>query len=84
MTTYWRSGGGLVAAQTGAQDGAAIAQKNGCLNCHAVDTKKVGPLSRTPRPNSRASQTPRPWRRSRARRRMDKSSIGRRLTSINK
>ncbi len=35
---------GPVAAQTaGAKDGAAIAQKNGCLNCHAVDTKKVGP-----------------------------------------
>jgi cytochrome c551/c552 len=26
-----------------AQDGAALAQKHGCLNCHAVDTKKVGP-----------------------------------------
>jgi cytochrome c len=26
-----------------AQDGAALAQKDGCLTCHAVDTKKVGP-----------------------------------------
>lgn len=26
-----------------AQDGAAVAQKSGCLTCHAVDTKKVGP-----------------------------------------
>ena len=35
---------GLVAAgAASAQDGAAVAQKSGCLNCHAVDTKKVGP-----------------------------------------
>ncbi len=35
---------GLVAAgSVGAQDGAALAQKNGCLTCHAVDTKKIGP-----------------------------------------
>lgn len=35
---------GLIAAGTAsAQDGAALAQKNGCLTCHAVDTKKVGP-----------------------------------------
>jgi len=26
-----------------AQDGAALAQKSGCLTCHAVDTKKIGP-----------------------------------------
>jgi cytochrome c len=26
-----------------AQDGAALAQKNGCMTCHAVDTKKMGP-----------------------------------------
>jgi cytochrome c len=26
-----------------AQDGAALAKSSGCLNCHAVDTKKVGP-----------------------------------------
>ena len=26
-----------------AQDGAAVAQKAGCMSCHAVDTKKMGP-----------------------------------------
>ena len=26
-----------------AQDGAAVAQKAGCMACHAVDTKKMGP-----------------------------------------
>lgn len=26
-----------------AQDGAALAQKSGCMTCHAVDTKKMGP-----------------------------------------
>lgn len=26
-----------------AQDGAAVAQKAGCMTCHAVDTKKMGP-----------------------------------------
>jgi cytochrome c len=26
-----------------AQDGAALAQKSGCMTCHAVDAKKVGP-----------------------------------------
>ena len=26
-----------------AQDGAALAKSSGCLNCHAVDTKKMGP-----------------------------------------
>lgn len=26
-----------------AQDGEAIAKSSGCLNCHAVDTKKMGP-----------------------------------------
>ena len=26
-----------------AQDGGAIAKSSGCLNCHAVDTKKLGP-----------------------------------------
>jgi len=31
------------AQATPTQDGAALAQKNGCFNCHAVDTKKVGP-----------------------------------------
>lgn len=26
-----------------ADDGEALAKSSGCLNCHAVDTKKVGP-----------------------------------------
>jgi len=35
---------GLTAAgMAQAQDGAAVAQKNGCMTCHAVDTKKMGP-----------------------------------------
>ncbi len=35
---------GLVAAGIAqAQDGAALAQKSGCMTCHAVDTKKMGP-----------------------------------------
>ena len=35
---------GLIAAGiASAQDGAAVAKKSGCLNCHDVDTKKVGP-----------------------------------------
>ena len=33
----------LVAGMAGAQDAAALAQKSGCMNCHAVDTKKMGP-----------------------------------------
>ena len=34
----------LVAAQAGAADGAeALAQKSGCLACHAVDKKIIGP-----------------------------------------
>ena len=33
---------GAVSAQN-APDGAALAQKHGCFNCHDVDTKKVGP-----------------------------------------
>jgi len=33
---------GLVSAQAGnAQE--ALAKSSGCLNCHAIDTKKVGP-----------------------------------------
>jgi cytochrome c len=35
--------GSANAQTTKAPDGAAVAQKNGCLNCHAVDTKKAGP-----------------------------------------
>lgn len=35
---------GVANAQTAkTQDGAALAQKNGCFNCHEVDKKKVGP-----------------------------------------
>jgi len=34
---------GTANAQTAKPDGAALAQKHGCFNCHAVDTKKVGP-----------------------------------------
>jgi cytochrome c len=35
---------GLVGAGVAqAQDGAALAQKSGCMTCHAVDTKKMGP-----------------------------------------
>jgi cytochrome c len=35
---------GLTAAGVAqAQDGAALAQKSGCMTCHAVDTKKMGP-----------------------------------------
>jgi cytochrome c len=34
---------GTANAQTAKADGAALAQKHGCFNCHAVDTKKVGP-----------------------------------------
>jgi cytochrome c len=26
-----------------AQDGAALAKSSGCMNCHSVDTKKMGP-----------------------------------------
>jgi cytochrome c len=26
-----------------AEDGAALAQKSGCMTCHAVDAKKMGP-----------------------------------------
>jgi cytochrome c len=35
---------GLAAAGLAqAQDGAALAQKSGCMTCHAVDAKKMGP-----------------------------------------
>lgn len=32
-----------MAGVAAAQDGAAIAQKNGCMTCHSVDAKKMGP-----------------------------------------
>jgi cytochrome c len=41
--------GGLMVAGAGnaqtapAKDGAALAQRSGCFNCHDVDKKKVGP-----------------------------------------
>jgi cytochrome c len=35
--------GFLAAGIASAQDGAALAKSSGCLNCHAVDTKKMGP-----------------------------------------
>ncbi len=35
---------GLMAAgMASAQDASALAQKDGCMTCHAVDTKKMGP-----------------------------------------
>jgi cytochrome c len=33
----------FVAGTASAQDNAALAQKSGCMTCHAVDTKKMGP-----------------------------------------
>jgi cytochrome c len=33
----------LAAGIASAQDGAALAKSSSCLNCHAVDTKKMGP-----------------------------------------
>jgi len=35
--------GAMFAAGAYAADGADVAKAKGCLNCHAVDTKKVGP-----------------------------------------
>lgn len=35
--------GVLTAGVASAQDAAALAQKSGCMTCHAVDTKKMGP-----------------------------------------
>ena len=35
--------GMLVAHAAYADEGEALAKSSGCLNCHAVDTKKVGP-----------------------------------------
>jgi cytochrome c len=39
VTAVGLAGAGLAQAQ----DGAALAQKSGCMTCHAVDTKKMGP-----------------------------------------
>jgi cytochrome c len=33
----------LVIGSAAAQDGKALAEKDGCMTCHAVDTKKMGP-----------------------------------------
>lgn len=33
----------LIAGTAVAQDGKALAEKDGCMTCHAVDTKKMGP-----------------------------------------
>jgi len=33
----------VVAGGAQAQAGAELAQKSGCMTCHAVDTKKMGP-----------------------------------------
>ena len=35
--------GALVAGSAGAQSGADVVKAKGCLNCHEVDKKKVGP-----------------------------------------
>jgi cytochrome c len=35
--------GVLVAGAVWAQSGEAVVKSKGCMNCHAVDTKKVGP-----------------------------------------
>lgn len=37
------SAGLFVSATALADDGAALAKKSGCMNCHAVDKKLVGP-----------------------------------------
>ena len=44
MATALVIAAGTARAQTApTKDGAALAQKNGCFNCHDVDKKKVGP-----------------------------------------
>lgn len=44
MTIAMVTAVGLIGAGTAlAQDGAALAQKSGCMTCHAVATKKMGP-----------------------------------------
>jgi cytochrome c len=35
--------GVLVAGAVWAQSGEAVVKSKGCMNCHAMDTKKVGP-----------------------------------------
>jgi cytochrome c len=36
-------GGAIVAGAVFAQSGADVVKSKGCLNCHAVDQKKMGP-----------------------------------------
>ena len=40
VTAVGLAGAGLAQA---ADDGAALAQKSGCMTCHALDAKKMGP-----------------------------------------
>jgi len=39
VTAVGLTGAGVAQAQAGAE----LAQKSGCMTCHAVDTKKMGP-----------------------------------------
>jgi cytochrome c len=43
MLTIALAGSMLVAGQASAEDGKALAQKSGCLACHSVDAKILGP-----------------------------------------
>lgn len=43
MLTIALAGSMLVAGQANAEDGKALAQKSGCLACHSVDAKILGP-----------------------------------------
>lgn len=43
MLTIALAGSMLVAGQASAEDAKALAQKSGCLACHSVDAKVLGP-----------------------------------------
>ena len=43
MLTIALAGSMLVAGQANAEDAKALAQKSGCLACHSVDAKVLGP-----------------------------------------
>jgi cytochrome c len=43
MLTIALAGSMLVAGQANAEDAKALAQKSGCLACHSVDAKILGP-----------------------------------------
>lgn len=43
MITIALAGSMLVAGQANAEDAKALAQKSGCLACHSVDAKILGP-----------------------------------------